>query len=104
MKKVLFVKIHRALSEGKSIKLGTSRAWRIKKELGDSIDYVVGMNHSEIAGIFKVLSGEIGLEEGRYEFKLQENYEEVIEKKIEKIISEAPKPMCWVVKSEEISI
>ena len=51
MKNILFVKIHRALTEGKSIETSTSKAWKIKKELGDSIHYVVGMNHSDIAGV-----------------------------------------------------
>ena len=102
MKNVLFVKIHKALAEGKSIKIATSKAWKIKKELGDSIDYVVGMDHSDIAGIFEVLSGKVGSEEGRYEFELEKNTDTKIDRKIEQLISEAPKPMCWVVKSETI--
>lgn len=104
MKNVLFVKIHRALAEGKSIKIATSKAWKIKKELGDSIDYVVGMNHSDIAGVFKVVNGKVGLIENRYEFELKENTDLKVEQKVEQLILEAPKPMRWVVKSGEISI
>lgn len=104
MKNVLFVKIHRALAEGKSIKTSSSKAWKIKKELGNSIDYVVGMNHSKIAGVFEVISGQVGLGEGRYEFELKENADLKVNKKVEQLILDAPKPMRWVVKLGKISI
>lgn len=104
MKNILFVKIHKALAKKKTIKTATSRAWKIKKEIGDSLDYVIGMNHNEIAGIFKVLSGKIDSSEGRYEFELEESEDLKINKKIEQHILKAPKPMCWVVKLGKISV